>query len=162
MVIPSQKVKKELLELIGTVIVKMHHAESAMRQLIIELISTRDDRVGRILTADMHFDQLKNALMSLYRDKDHFRQDVQEMQRLLSELKGCEKVRNDLAHNVLFLFHGNRDITIHTGGKTRFETGLNNELRIRRITDIEQVSKKLDKLTNRLTAITVAWIKQKS
>ena len=87
-----------LLAEIGRVIVQYSQLEAALHSLVVMLIDDYE-HITRIIPAQLSFQQLRDLIVSLYRERHGEDRDLESIQSILAEAAGFKGDRDKIAHS---------------------------------------------------------------
>lgn len=92
-------VRKENLEAIGDIVVSFALLEHSLQHLIGKLIS-QNQRIGKTITAELSFRNLRALAISLYLEKFGENQKYIELKKLMVAAGKLENERNKIIHSI--------------------------------------------------------------
>ena len=132
----------EFLAAYGKLSVKFAFTEELMKQFINFLLDPKDSKVGSCITADMPFNPLYHALMSLYRLKENNEDLVNIFSKLLDDIKKIEEKRNKFIHSI-WRINSSSNTAIRFKRTAKFSVGLNRD---DKEYDISEINKDIESL----------------
>jgi len=141
---------------LGNLTAQFAFTEEWMKYFIALLLNKEDEKLGRSVVADMSFQPLWHALMSLYRYTETDPKLVKKLEDLLREIQKLATKRNDLIHSYWFVGNPSKQI-MRIKTKAKFDRGLQMTIEPMDVEQVQSIVREINVANDRLIDFVLDW-----